>query len=173
MTIGIIGGDDRAVAIGRLFKRCGHTVTFSDPTPAHTAQHAAEALGDDARATTAYQQSARCEALVLAVHWEEIDTALAALGDYKDGLLIDATRPPFLEGTSGAQLLAHKLDNRHIVKAFVDNLEPGCPVRVASDDPVARATVKTTISTCGRLIEDYGPLARASEIERDYAANAA
>lgn len=170
MIVGIIGGDDRAVAIGRMFSSCGHAVTFSDPTPNRAAAHAAQALGGDVKASTPYEQASVCEAVVLAVHWEDVDTALRALGDYKDGLLIDATRPPKLFGTSGAEVLARKLDNRHVVKAFVDNLEPGQPIRVASDDPAARATVKATIGACGGTVEDLGPLAGAIEIERSFAA---
>jgi predicted dinucleotide-binding enzyme len=172
MTIGIIGGDERAVAIGRMFSSCGHAVTFSDPTPSNASEHAAQALGGNARASTPYEQASTCEALILAVHWEHVDDALRALGDYKDGLLIDATRPPQLWGTSGAEMLARKLDNRHVVKAFVDNLEPGRPIRVASDDPEARAAVKATVGSCGGIVEDLGPLAGAIEIERSYASEA-
>ena len=169
MIVGIIGGDDRAVAIGRMFRTCGHAVTFSDPTPNHAAEHAVQALGGSAKVSTPYEQAAMCEALVLAVHWDDVDKALTALGDYKDGLVIDATRPPKIWGSSGAEVLAHKLDNRHVVKAFVDNLEPGQPIRVASDDPEARATVAATITACGGVVEDLGPLAGAIEIERSYA----
>jgi predicted dinucleotide-binding enzyme len=171
MKIGIIGSDDRAVAIGRLLRTCGHAISFSDPTPNHAAEHAVAALDGRAQVSTPYEQAERSDALVLAVHWEDLDTALAALCDYKDGIVIDATRPPKLWGTSGAETLARKLDNRHVVKAFVDNIEPGRPVRIASDDPEARQQVKSTVVTCGGTVEDFGPLAGAIEIERSYAAS--
>ena len=170
MIIGIIGADDRAVAIGRLLHACGHQVSFSDPTPNHAALHAAEALDGLAAVSTPYQQGEQADALVLAVHWQDLDLALAALGTFKTGVVIDATRPPALpHGHSGAELLAHKLDNRHVVKAFVDDLQPGRPVRVAADDPEAREAIESVITTCGGTIEDYGPLSRAIEIERSYA----
>ena len=171
MTIGIIGGDDRAVAIGRMLRKCGHKITFSDPNAKDAALHATQALGGEIPVTTPYEQAATCEAIVLTVHWEDIERTLTALGSYKNGLVIDATRPPKLTGTSGAELLARKLDNRHIVKAFVDNLEPGQPIRVASDDPEARHQVESAITACGGVIEDMGPLASAIEIERTYAKN--
>lgn len=168
MTIGIIGANDRAVAIGRILGRCGHKVSFSSPHGNEAAERAARALGGDAGACTTYEQAATSEALVMAVNWNDIDVTLKALGDYKDGLIIDATRPPELEGTSGAEMLAKKLDNRHVVKAFVDLEDSGRPVRVAADDPEARMKVEEMITTCGGTVEDAGPLARAIEIEREY-----
>lgn len=169
MTIGIIGADDRAVAIGRMLQRCGHDISFSDPTGNQAAMHAAEALGGDAKACTTYDQAATSEALVVAVHWDDLDGSLKALGDYKDGLVIDATRPPELaDGVSGAEMLAKKLDNRHVVKAFVDMGDPHDPIRIASDDPEARMKVEEMITSCGGMVEDAGPLASAIEIEREY-----
>ncbi len=169
MTIGIIGTDDRAVTIGRLLQNCGHQISFSDPCRPESAEQAAEALGGDAKACTTYDQATSSEALVFAVRWEEVDDSLRALGDYKDGVVIDAMRPPELEGTSGAEILAKKLDNRHVVKAFIDVVDPHEPIRVASDDPLARGTVEEMISACGRRCEDAGPLTNAAKIEQDYA----
>lgn len=170
MKIGIIGSDDRGVAIGRMLQKCGHRVTFSDPKGHDAAKKAADALGGEAEACTTYDQATTAEALVLAIHWEDLDGSLKQLGSYKEGLIIDATRPPALEdGTSGAELLAKKLDNRHIVKAFVDIDDPNEPIRIASDDPEARMKVEEMISTCGGKVEDAGPLASALEIERAYA----
>jgi predicted dinucleotide-binding enzyme len=171
MTIGIIGADDRAVAIGRMLQRCGHKVSFSSPKGNDAADKAAQALGGDASSCTTYDQAATSEALVMAIHWEDVDDTLKALGDYKDGLVIDATRPPELGAeTSGAEILAKKLDNRHVVKAFVDVADPKEPIRIASDDPEARMQVEEMIRTCGGVVEDAGPLSKAAEIERESAA---
>ncbi|HTU70748.1 MAG TPA: NAD(P)-binding domain-containing protein [Candidatus Baltobacteraceae bacterium] len=167
MTIGIIGADDRAVALGRMLRRCGHNVCFSDPIDDRTSQSAAEALGDGAFATTPYQQAANCETLLLTVHWEDLEPALAALGSYKDGIVIDATRPPHMGDRSGAELLAQKLDNRHVVKAFVEPPELTNDFKVASDDPEARAKVEEIIENCGRHAIDAGPLIHAREMEHD------
>ncbi len=168
--IGIIGADDRAVAIGRVIRRTGHTVCFSDINDDRTSLAAAEVLGDGAFATTPYQQAATCDTLVLTIHWEDVERALMALGTYKDGILVDATRPPDLGQLSGAELLAHKLDNRHVVKGFVEPLETNEFIKIASDDPEARATVSELIAHCGRTALDIGPLANARGIERSVAA---
>lgn len=169
--IGIIGADDRAVAIGKVIRRTGHTVCFSDIHDDRTSLAAAEVLGDGAFATTPYQQAASCDTLVLTIHWEDLERALTALGDYKNGILVDATRPPDLGQLSGAELLAHKLDNRHVVKGFVEPLETNEFIKIASDDPEARAAVSELIAHCGRTALDVGPLANARGIERAVAAD--
>lgn len=169
MTIGIIGCDERAVALGKLLRRCGHTISFSDARAEANAQRAAHAV-EGAVARTPYQQAAQCEALLFAVVWEDLERTLAALGTYKDGIVIDATRPPQHEGPSGAERLAHMLDNRHVVKAFVEPPESGRSFRVASDDPEARAAVESLIEGCGCRAIDAGPLERSREIEKSTAA---
>ncbi|MDQ2866645.1 MAG: NAD(P)-binding domain-containing protein [Candidatus Eremiobacteraeota bacterium] len=169
MVIGIIGADDRAVAIGRLLKTCGHEISFSDPIDQSRAEKARDAHGS-ATVCTTYDQAATCEAIVMAVHWEDLDKTLAALGSYKKGVVIDATRPPKLEGSdNGAQLLEKKLDNRHVVKAFVEEPVPRAEVRVASDDPNARMMVCEMIDSCGGKAVDMGPLSAATEMEASYA----
>ena len=168
--IGIIGADDRAVAIGRIARRAGHEVCFSDIHDDRTAIAAAEVLGDGAFATTPYQQGANCPTIVLTVRWDEVDRALTALGDYKDGIVVDATRPPDLGRLSGAELLAHKLDNHHVVKGFVEPLETTEFIRIASDDVQARTEVGELIAGGGRAALDVGTLAKARDIERQVAA---
>jgi predicted dinucleotide-binding enzyme len=171
--IGIIGADDRAVAIGKLLRRGGNVVCFSDLDDDRTSQSAAEVLGEGAFATTPFQQAATCDPLFLTVRWQDLERALAALGTYKDGIVVDATRPPDLGQLSGAEMLAHKLDNPHVVKGFVESLDAdngSAFIRIASDDPLARAEVGEIIAHCGRSALDVGPLANARTIERDVAA---
>jgi len=166
--IGIIGADDRAVAIGKMLKRGGHVVCFSDLDDDRTSQSAAAVLGEGTFATTPHQQAVTCDTLFLTIHWQDLDRALAELGSYKDGIVVDATRPPDLGQLSGAELLAHKLDNPHVVKGFVEPLDGDQSefIRIASDDPAARAEVGDLIAHCGRSALDVGPLANARTIER-------
>jgi predicted dinucleotide-binding enzyme len=168
MTIGIIGADDRAVAIAKMLRGCGHQVSFSDPIHEITPPSAANAVGGgDVWAATAARQAAECDALFIMVHWEDLEQALAALGPYRDGIVIDTTRPPDLgERTSGAELLARKLDNHHVVKAFVEPFGPGDVIQVASDDPQALAFVEDMIVCSGCFAENVGPLSSARHMER-------
>jgi len=66
-----------------------------------------------------------------------------------------------------------KLDNRHVVKAFVEPPENGDSFKVASNDPEARAAVEALIEGCGCHAIDAGPLERAGEIEREAQGTAA
>lgn len=170
MMVGIIGADDRAVTIGRLFHHCGHSISFSDPRGVEAAQKAAQALGNGT-VSTPHEQAVTCQALVLTVHWEDLDRTLSAIGTYQ-GLVIDATRPPALRDESGAERLARKLDNGHVVKAFVDVTGPMTPVEIASDDTNARELIEAIIRDCGGTTVDKGSLAHAAEIERRFARRA-
>ena len=167
--IGIIGSDEHGVEIGNALKKAGAVIYFSDVEDDRTSQSAAQRLGESAVATTPYQQAVHCDALCLAVRWEQLDRALTAIGPYKDGIVIDATRPPDLGRLSGAELVAHKLDNRHVVKAFVEPIASNAFIKIAADDPQARAEVGELIAHSGHSPLDIGPLANARVIEREFA----
>lgn len=170
MVIGIVGADNRAVTIARQLRKCGHSVSFSDPNGIDHAEKAVAALADPGvSADTPYNQAATSEMLILAIHWEDMDRTLTQLGDYKDGVVVDTMRPPKIPGAENtAVMLEKKLDNRHIVKAFVEEPEPNAEVMVASDDPEARALVIELITSCGGKAVDVGPLAEATRIERSF-----
>lgn len=167
MIIGIVGSDNRAVAIGRLLQNCGHTLTFSDPIQSERALKAAEALGDASAAEAAYQQTVKSDALVMTVRWQDVETALAALGPYTDGVVIDATHAPPLRHGSGAEHIAHLMDNRHVVKAFVEEVTPGAKLSVCANDPNARRMVEELIENCGCTAVERGTLADAAVVERE------
>lgn len=166
MEIGIIGSDNRAVAIGRLLSHCGHTLTFSDPIQADRALKAAEALGDGSVAESAYQQTVKSDALIMTMRWQDVESTLSALGPYQDGIVIDATHAPPLEKGSGAESIARMMDNRHVVKAFVEEVKPGAKISVCSDDPNALKVVEELIENCGCVPVERGTLADAAELER-------
>jgi predicted dinucleotide-binding enzyme len=52
------------------------------------------------------------------------------------------------------------------VKGFVEPPNEDGFIRIASDDPQARAEVGELIASCGRSALDVGPLANARTIER-------
>jgi predicted dinucleotide-binding enzyme len=53
-----------------------------------------------------------------------------------------------------------------VVKGFVEPPNEDGFIRIASDDPQARAEVGKLIASCGRSALDVGPLANARTIER-------
>jgi predicted dinucleotide-binding enzyme len=168
MTIGILGSDERALAVGKLLRRGGNQVTFSDPRGAVYARRAAEAIGEGSIPLTAYAQAARSDMLLLAVPWRDVRQTLSSMGCYKEGILIDATRGPDAPGgKSGAELIARILDNRHVVKALIEPPVGSRPMKICANDPEARQAVRSLIEASGVHVEDLGPLSRAADIERE------
>lgn len=171
MRIGIVGADDRAVAIARLLLKAGHRVTLSDPTGRKAAHNAEIALDYWATEATPHEQSMESDALVLAVHWEELEDAIEQIGHFADGIIIDATRPPaplLAKGTSGAAQVAQRMGSAHVVKGFVDVSDPNAAIEIASDDSKARRRVAEVIAQCGARARDLGALVNAARIERGY-----
>ena len=168
MVIGLVGADNRAVTIARQLRRCGHTVSFSDPNGLDHAEKAVAALADPGvSAATPNDQAATSDMLILLVHWEDMGRTLTQLGDYKEGIVVDTMRPPRIPGAENtAKLLQEKLGNRHVVKAFVEEPLPKAEVMVAADDPKARSIVLELVAACGGTPVDLGPLSEASRIER-------
>jgi predicted dinucleotide-binding enzyme len=87
MKIGIIGCDDRAVAIGRLLAGGGHEVTFSDSSRTERAEAAASQV-NGASVEIPYRQAMTREILVFATPRAEIDRALTSLGSDTGGMVI-------------------------------------------------------------------------------------
>ena len=171
MKIGIVGADDRAVAIARLLLKAGHRVTLSDPTGRKAAHNAEIALDYWATEATPGEQAMDSDALVLAVHWQDLENAIEQVGAYPDGILIDATRPPgplLEDGMSGAQQIALRMHSAHVVKGFVDVSDPKAAIEIASDDSRARMRVAEVIAQCGAKARDLGGLANAVRIEQGY-----
>jgi predicted dinucleotide-binding enzyme len=169
MKIGIVGADDRAVGIARLLLRSGHKVTLSDPTGRGAARNAELALDHWAKASTVGEQALDSQALILAIHWQDVEDVLQMIGNHPRGIVIDATRPPRTgDGKSGAEFIARRLRSPHVIKGFVDVADPNEPIEIAGDDSQARMRVAEIIGQCGARVADRGSLANAAAIERGY-----
>jgi predicted dinucleotide-binding enzyme len=160
MKIGIIGSDDRALGIGRLLAGGGHEVTFGDPKRPERAEQLASRIGSHAEIP--YQQAMKSDLLVFAIHPEEVDRAVTAVGSGADAVIVDAV-PDEVQGPhNGAEALARKLDTNRIVRVDIHEVKPGADVEVCGDDPTSKALVDQALSACGCETHDRGPLAKAS-----------
>ncbi len=148
MKIGIIGTSPRAERIERALVEHGHEMTTGSP----------------------YDRALAAEVIVLAVPWEQLDKTIVQMGRLGDTVVLDATDPPESLDTSGAEMMALKLNSPHVVEAFGDDAHPGDPIPVCADDPQAKATVMELIHSCGYEATDAGPLNRAGALERAGAA---
>ncbi len=164
MIIGIVGSDDRAIAIGRLLRSGGHTLSFSDPTSHERADRVAAMLGSNR--DTPYQQAMRSDLLVFAVNRAQLDTAVAAVGSGAEAVIVDAIdggrkRSP----VSGAELVARKLDSHRVVRALINMPQPGANIPICGDDALSKQLVDRALHSCGCVTTDRGPLSNAPELE--------
>ncbi|MGA8325969.1 MAG: NAD(P)-binding domain-containing protein [Candidatus Cybelea sp.] len=164
MRIGIVGSDDRAMAIGRLMRSGGHQVTFADPKAKERAKRAAALVG--ARDEIPYRQAMSADLLVLAVPRQDLDRAVTAVGSGADAVIVDAVEDERgNRSQSGAEVLAHKLDSRRVVRALINMPQSGANVPICGDDPISKGLVDEALGACGCDTTDRGPLANATELE--------
>lgn len=164
MKIGIIGSNDRAVAIGRLFLEGGHQVTFGDPNASERAEEVSSEFGT--RNEPPYRQAMDCDVVVFAVPRAEIDAAVLALGSGARAVIVDAVedeRGNTLQ--SGAEMLARKLDTHRVVRALINLPQPKCTIPLCGDDPTSKRIVETAFEACDCVTSDLGPLSHAMELE--------
>lgn len=171
MRIGIIGSNERAAAIGRLFMGGGHDVTLGDARSAEAAQQTAARIG--AECETPYNQAMTCDLLVFAFPRPDVDRTLAALGAHPDGVVLDAREGAPAAPHRGAELLAHKLDSHRVVRGLVLLPQRGASVPICGDDPEAKALVEAAFQSSGCAADDRGPLSTAPELEAPSASQAA
>jgi predicted dinucleotide-binding enzyme len=165
MKIGIIGADDRALAIGRLLTSGGHEVTFGHPLEEQRVEQAASQVG--AETEIPYRQALTRDIILFAVPHGEIDAALTALGSGVDvQAIIDATDgAPQSDGVSEAELLAKKLNSHKVVRALIVLPQAGANIPICGDDPLAKQAVEEAFAACNCVVTDRGPLANAAELE--------
>jgi predicted dinucleotide-binding enzyme len=164
MNIGIVGWDERAVAIGRLLRSGGHHVTFGDPAGSDRARRAAAAVGTESELP--YRQAMRSDLLVIAVRRDEVDRAVSAVGSGTEAVIVDVVdgRPPQAP-RSGAEMLAHKFDTHRVVRALINVPQPGSNIAICGDDERSKQLLDKALHSCGCITTDRGPLSRAAELE--------
>jgi predicted dinucleotide-binding enzyme len=164
MRIGIVGSDDRAVAIGRLLHSGGHQLTFGDPKAKERARRAAALVG--ARDEIPYKQAMSSDLLVFSMPQGDVDRAVTAVGSGAEAVIVDAIEGERGVGShSGAEMLAHKLDSHRVVRALINMPQSGANIPICGDDQTSKVLVDRALHACGCLTTDRGPLSTASQLE--------
>jgi predicted dinucleotide-binding enzyme len=188
MHLSILGYGHVGGTLARALLAAGHHVTLAtNPGRPEGAIAVRDADPRLAAATVAEPHDAvtNADAVLLAVPFLVVEDVLTPLADALDGaLLIDATNPvgPGLthglgSRHSGAQAVAALAPGASVVKAFSvygyenladpptrpDGIRPAMPY--AGDDPTAKATVATLLTSLGWEPIDAGPLAAAVDLE--------
>ena len=126
MRVGILGSGLMGGKLGTLFARVGHEVVFSYARSRQKLERLAREAGGNAWAGTPREAAQNADALLLAVHWLQIDDVLKQAGDVAGKVLVTCCLPMNAENTeltvahtsSGAEELAKKVRQAHVVAAF-------------------------------------------------------
>jgi NADPH-dependent F420 reductase len=184
MKIAIIGAGNVGGTLGKRWAWAGHEVAFGarDPAEAKVTALVRES-GSSARAASVPEAVRDAAVVVLTVPWDSARDALAAAGDLRGRVLIDATNPvPLtLDGlrqglvightTSGGEQVARWAEGARVVKAFnttgwQNMADPvygsqGLSLLLCGDDGEARKVVADLARQLGFEPVEVGPLRSA------------
>ena len=167
MRIGIIGAGRIGGNLGTQLGRAGHEVMFSFSRDRRSLEALAEGV-PGASAGHPAEAAAFGDAVVLAVPWTTIDTALGQAGSLEGRVVIDTTNQfgpqglePLPDGTPAAQLNAGRMPGARLARAFntltadyqrdVAEGRVDGPVAMffASEDEAATSAAQELIRACG------------------------
>jgi len=126
MRIGILGSGLMGGKLGTIFARAGHEVVFSYARSSQKLKRLAREASGTARHGTPREATEQADALLLAVHWSRIDDVLGQTGDLSGRVVITCSLPMNADNSglivahtsSGAEELARKVPQAHVVSAF-------------------------------------------------------
>jgi len=179
MKVAVIGKGRVGAAIAPVIARSGHDVVYGVRDPADP-----KYAGDDGVALKSMADAGGwAEAILLAIGFDAIDSALAELGPITGKILIDPINPydfrnnlaPLLPADRSAAAVLQGKTDAVVVKALnqvgsaVMANAPDRRIRplqfVAADDAAARASVIALLADCGFDARDAGGLDYARELE--------
>lgn len=185
MRIGILGCGLMGGKLGTIFARAGHEVIFSYSRSREKLGKIVKDAGANARVGT-LADAANADAVLLAVHWTRVDDVLARATALSGKMLLTCSLPMSEDDshmvightTSGAETLAAKLPEAHVVSAFStvpsEVLFPvfrrrtkGSPPDLVycGDNSGAKKTAAGLIRDVGFNPVDLGPLSAARYVE--------
>lgn len=126
MRVGILGSGLMGGKLGTLFAQAGHEVVFSYARSEQKLQRLAREAKGRARAGTPRQAAQGADAVLLAVHWLQIEDVLNRAGDLSGKVIVTCSLPMNEDNTalvvahtsSGAEELAKRIPQARVVAAF-------------------------------------------------------
>jgi 8-hydroxy-5-deazaflavin:NADPH oxidoreductase len=126
MRVGILGSGLMGGKLGTLFAHAGHEVVFSYARSKEKLNGLARDARGNARAGTPREAAQQADALLLAVHWSQIDDVLDQAGDLSGKVIVSCSLPLNAQNTelvlghttSGAEELAKKVPGAEVIAAF-------------------------------------------------------
>ncbi|WNG26866.1 transmembrane reductase oxidoreductase [Cystobacter fuscus] len=168
MRVGILGSGLMGGKLGTLFARAGHEVVFSYSRSQEKLKALVRDARGNARAGTPREAARDADALLLAVHWSQMDDVLARAGDLSGKVIVSCSLPLNASNTdlviahtsSGAEELAKKVPKARVVLAF--NNVPSEVLFGVFD--VRQRTTRPSLVYCG---DDSSSKGIAAELIRD------
>ncbi|ATB39807.1 oxidoreductase [Cystobacter fuscus] len=168
MRVGILGSGLMGGKLGTLFARAGHEVVFSYSRSQEKLKALVRDARGNARAGTPREAARDADALLLAVHWSQVDDVLARAGDLSGKVIVSCSLPLNASNTdlvvahtsSGAEELAKKVPRARVVLAF-NNVPSEVLFGVFE---VRQRTTRPSLVYCG---DDSSSKGIAAELIRD------
>lgn len=186
MGIAILGSGLIGGKLGTLFARADHEVTFSYSHSMDKLEGLAADAGNGAKAGSPAEAVKGAKVVLLAVHWSKVDHVLKLAGDLAGKIVISCSLPMTDDDSalavghrsSGAEKLAAKLPNAHVVSAFssiqsevllgvfkTKDSTPRPTLIYCGDNSVAKKTAAKLIANVGFVPLDAGNLQTARSLE--------
>jgi 8-hydroxy-5-deazaflavin:NADPH oxidoreductase len=126
MRIGILGSGLMGAKLGTIFARAGHEIVFSYARSQQKLKRLTREAGENAKAGTPREAVENADAVLLAVHWARHDDVLKQAGNLSGKVIVTCSLPMDENNTglvvantsSGAEELARKIPEAHVVSAF-------------------------------------------------------
>jgi 8-hydroxy-5-deazaflavin:NADPH oxidoreductase len=121
MNIGIVGAGLIGSSLARLCARAGHSVLLSFSRSTDKLNALAAEIGPLVQVGTPAEAVQFGEIVVLSVHFEAMDTAIAQMGDMTGKVIVDTNNPFDIKlpaGMTAAQEVLRRLPHVRLVKAF-------------------------------------------------------
>ncbi len=182
MQIGIVGSGLMGSALGTVWARAGHSITFSYSRDANKLKTLAQQAGHGARAGSP-ADAAQMDVVLMAVVWKQLDDALAQVGPLRGKIVLSCMLPMTDDDselalgltTSGAEELARRTEAR-VVGTFntvwsnviaqqstYRGIRPS--MFFVGNDEEAKRTAQTLIQDAGFQPVDAGALQNARLLE--------
>jgi len=184
MHIGIIGAGGIGQAFAAQAVKAGYDVVLSNSRGPESLAAVVSRMGPRATAGTR-ETAAQASMVLLAVTWNQVESALAGLPPWNGRILVDATNPILMPGVrpadlgnrSSSEVVASLAKGARVVKV-ANNLTPeqlaADPVQagghrvlfMSGDDAAAKADVSGVLTKAGFAIVDLGSLAIGSRLQQ-------
>jgi predicted dinucleotide-binding enzyme len=186
MRIGILGSGLMGAKLGTLWAQAGHDVVFSYAHSRQKLEQLANAAKGNASAGTPKDAVQGADALMLAVHWDQVKDVLAQAGDLSGKVILSCVLPMSSDNSglvlglqhSGGEELATLVPKAHLVAAFntvpsevlfkvyADREKPGRPsLLICGDHEGAKKVARQLIKDLGFDALDAGPMRLARTME--------